>query len=275
MLKDASSLHLPLSLVDMRAVSVAAKIRVLRWENQGEGGLQCVQRAWQLLTDGAASVSLMHSSWCQKWGRNSFLIHLRNADRELRQKLRSSPGVDLRLQHKPEFQKRLTQFCRSTVPGDADHHLRRRLDKWNLNTLPGHRLQRARRNLEVLKRRSTPKVQASFLRTVCQGWCTRHCFQGSGGCLFGCGRGDDRLTHYAACGVVSEIMHNRIQLPCPRGAGALDSFLCMTLADEDTIVARCVGLYALYRLYNGIRHHAFCQSEFQDAFNRYFQEALV
>jgi len=94
-----------------------------------------------------------------------------------------------------------------------------------------------------------------------------------GDCLFLCGRGEDKLAHFATCGVVSVMMHNGIHLPCPRGTGALDSFLCMDTTDEDTIVARCKGLYALYRLYNGIRHHAFIQNEFQDAFNRYLQEA--
>ena len=49
----------------------------------------------------------------------------------------------------------------------------------------------------------------------------------------------------------------------------------MDTTDEDTIVARCKGLYALYRLYNGIRHHVFIQAEFQDVFNRYLQEALA
>ena len=49
----------------------------------------------------------------------------------------------------------------------------------------------------------------------------------------------------------------------------------MNSTDEDTIVARCKGLYALYRLHNGIRHHVFIQAEFQDVFNRYLQEALA
>ena len=273
MLKDAYSLHLPLPLVDMKAVSTAAKVRVLRWENRAEGGLHVLQRVRCLLDNPSEECGLNHWQWCQEWGRNSFFTYLRDADQEMREKLRSNPCADLRLQEKPAFQKKIARLCRSTTPGDACFHLRRRLDKWKLIILPGHRTERAVRILEVLKNHSTPRVQASFLRTVCNGWCTRSRYQGVGGCLFGCGRGEDKLAHFATCGVVSVMMHNGIHLPCPRGTGALDSFLCMDTTDEDTIVARCKGLYALYRLYNGIRHHAFIQNEFQDAFNRYLQEA--
>ena len=275
MLKDASYLHLPMPLMDMKAVSTAAKIRVLRWENRAEGGLQVVQRASRLLANPSDDCRAMHWEWCQEWGRNSFFTSLQDADREFREKVRSSPGADLRFQMRAGFQQRITRLCRSTTPGDACLHLRRRLDKWSLITLPGLRTQRVVRILEVLKNHSTPRVQASFLRTVCNGWCTRHRFQGLGGCPLGCGRGEDKLTHFATCRVVTEIMHEGIRLPCPRGTGALDSFLCMNSTDEDTIVARCKGLYALYRLYNGIRHHVFIQAEFQDVFNRYLQEALA
>jgi hypothetical protein len=128
--------------------------------------------------------------------------------------------------------------------------------------------------LGVLQKKSTPRVQAGYLRAICDGWCTRHRFQGRGGCLFGCGRGEDSLKHMASCAVVSDLFCNGIHLPGVRGSGALDFLFCMHTLDEEAIVARCAGLYALYRLYNGLRYHAFVPGEYQDAFNRFVREAL-
>ena len=42
---------------------------------------------------------------------------------------------------------------------------------------------------------------------------------------------------------------------------------------EEAICRRAVGLYALYRLHNGLRHGSFRPSEIQDAFGRYLAEA--
>ena len=53
---------------------------------------------------------------------------------------------------------------------------------------------------------------------------------------------------------------------------ALDSFLIMRDKQEEVVVARGVALYALYRLYNGIRHGQFCPAEFRDAFVRFTLE---
>ncbi len=273
-LKDAKYLHLPIALVDMHAIATAAKVRVLRCENQAEGGLRISSRADKLLQYFGDDCSLGHSLWCENWGRKSFFFSLRDADSEVRCKLRSCPGTDLMLHKRLGLQKRVSDFCRSTCFGDAGHHLRRRLDRWSMETLPGHRVQRAVRVLGTLQRHATPRVQAGYLRAICDGWCTRRRFQGRGDCLFGCGGGDDGLQHIASCAVVSELFCNGIHLPSIRGSGALDCLFCMNTTDEEVIVARCAGLYALYRTYNGLRHHAFSHTELQDAYNRYLREAL-
>ncbi len=271
-LKDAKYLHLPIALVDMHAVAMAAKVRVLRCENQAEGGLQVARRADRLLDTSRGDCSLLHSLWCRTWGQNSFFFQLRRADDDLRLKLRANPGVDLMLHKRGDLQKRISSFCRTTAVGDACQHLRRRLDRWTLDTLPGHRVQRAVMVLGVLQRKTTPRVQASYLRSICDGWCTRRRFQDRGDCLFGCGRGEDSLSHFACCSVVSELFVNGIHLPGSRGPGALDVFFCMNTTDEEVIAARGRGLYALYRLYNGVRHRAFVPVEYQDAFSRFARE---
>ncbi len=164
---------------------------------------------------------------------------------------------------------------RSTAVGASMLHLRRRLDKWSdLRTLPGHRADRARKVLRHLGNATTPRVQATYLRTICDGWCTKHRFQGHGNCLFGCGKGLDRLTHYAFCSVVGDLLSSGPNNHNASLHGNLDSFLCMNNVEVERIVNHAVGLYGLYRLFNGIRHRQFVPSEFHGAYFRFTQEAV-
>ena len=164
---------------------------------------------------------------------------------------------------------------RTTAVGASMLHLRRRLDRWkDMMTLPGHRPNRACKVMEVLRAKATPRVQAAYLRTICDGWCTRHRFQGHGGCVFGCEGGIDKLDHYACCAVVGRLFDTNLNLQGPSGQGALDVFLCMRDVHDEVIKLRAVGLYALYRLYNGIRHNQFSPQEFQGAFGRFVREGL-
>ena len=126
-------------------------------------------------------------------------------------------------------------------------------------------------NLEVLRRSATPRIQAAYLRTICDGWCTKHRFQAQGACAFGCRGGQDKLDHYACCTVVGQLFANGLNLHGPLG---LDSFLCMDGGGEEVITARATGICALYRLRNGVRHCNFSPQEYQGAFNRFISEGL-
>ncbi len=140
-----------------------------------------------------------------------------------------------------------------------------------MTTLPGHRPDRVRRVLAVLQRKATPRIQAAYLRTICDGWCTSHRFQGRGSCLFGCRSGQDKLEHYAGCNSVAQLFALGLDL---HGPFSLDSFLCMQDDQEDVIKARAAGIYVLHRLYNGLRYSRFTPQELQGAFNRYIIEGL-
>ncbi len=74
--------------------------------------------------------------------------------------------------------------------------------------------------------------------------------------------------------LVTACILDRLNLQGPRGQGALDVFLCMRDVHDEVIKLRAVGLYALYRLYNGIRHNHFSPSDFQGAFSRFIKESL-
>ena len=272
-LKDAAHFHFPAALLDRNATSVAAKVRVTRFDNAAQGGLRVHSRAASLLQDFSESCSLGHVAWCRNWGRSSFFHHLAGADNQFKLKLRAGHAMDVSLDRKEEFQHRVTKYFRTTVVGTAALHFRRRMDRWTtLGSLPGYRAAKVCRVLEVLGRKTSPKVQAAYLRTFCNGWCTRKRFQQHAGCVFGCGVGFDGLEHYAKCRTVGQLFASGFNLVGHRGNDALDSFLILRDMHEEVVVARGLALYALYRLYNGIRHGQFCPSEFHAAFMRFSLE---
>ena len=228
-LKDGRSIHLALPLADVPAIATAAKIRVCRFENQMCGGLRVRDRArrcsQKLLR---CAGSLEHIGWCRQWCRNSFLTHLSEAQDKWRSISRSLPLDELDLDDRKGFQHRITPLFRSAPAGSAILHLRRRLDRWPMELLPGYRPNRARHVLQLLEERASPKVQAAYLRTICDGWCSKSRFQLRGGCIFGCGYEKDELKHIARCRVV-ETLFAGMNLATRRGDYALDVFYCLNL----------------------------------------------
>ena len=69
--------------------------------------------------------------------------------------------------------------------------------------------------------------------------------------------------------MIQNLFAMEFNLDFPRGQGALDCLFCMREEHEEVILSRAVGLYALYRLYNGIRHNHFLPDEFLGAFHRF------
>ncbi len=271
-IKDMAHLHYPAALADMSATSQAAKIRVIRFENAQHGGLDVHRRANRLMDRYEVNCSLNHVAWCKEWGRHSFILNLMKADNDFTQLIRRTPHNTIDISIRENFQRRITPLFKSVVAGAAMIHLRRRMDRWSrMTTLPGHRPQKARSVMRVLQRRTTPRVQAAYLRTICDGWCTSHRFQGRGYCVLGCRTGQDKLEHYAGCNMVAQLFASCLNL---HGPFNFDSFLCMNDETEEVTKARASGIYALYRLYNGVRHNLFTPQEYHGALQRYIAEGL-
>ena len=199
-LRHAARFHFPVTLEDLSATSLAAKVRVVRFDNTAQGGLLVHSRAARLLHHFSVSCSLEQVSWCQGWGSCSFFYHLVDADDQFTSKLQTGQAAGVDVSQREGFQHQFTLLFRTTDVGAAKLHFRRRLDRWaTLGTLPGCRTAPVCRVLEVLGRTTSPKVQAAYLRTFCDGWCTRRKFQGHAACAFGCGAGFNGLEHYARC----------------------------------------------------------------------------
>ncbi len=275
-LKDAGYWGFPCRMVDVQATAEAAKVRVTCWENQAFGGLQIQARTQNLLAEVGPDVTAGHIRWMRGWAQNSFFHTLDRARANFAALVPNSAIRRQDLAKKNGWQKRICPLFSSCPAGSALLHCRRRMDRWDsLTTLPGHRSDRVCRVLKILGSNSNPRVQAAYIRTVFDGWCTKACFQEEGSCRFRCGRGCDKIRHFATCKVVRRLLDSTGTWTWSSSKSALDSFLCMDVdSDAGLAVQKCLSLYALYQLYNGIRYDVFRPEEFQDAFRRLRQEGL-
>ena len=186
-LKDAKHVGFPMELMDMAAVAIAAKARVVFFENMAHGGLGITRRAARFQTIGGDGRSFRHVGWVNTWSGNSFFFTLERA-RNAYLKRCSSDSVEANGSNKQlGWQRKATHIVRSVPKGTSTIHLRRRLDRWKIQVLQGHRVERAMRVMAEVGRTSAPKVQAAYLRTICDGWCTKRRYQSQGLCAFGCG----------------------------------------------------------------------------------------
>ena len=276
-LKDQEALGLQWKLGDVQASALAAKARVTRFEAQGE--LHVHSRAKRLEGLDSIAGGLSRLGWLERWRPRCFLSQLAAADREVAQLIRASPTADLRLEVRSGWQRRITTLCRPPS-GAAALHLRRRLDRWDIKTLPGHRPARALRHIALLAGRCHPRVLAAYMRTICNGWCTRHRFQGVAGCPFGCAGGKDKLEHFACCPVVRGLLHD-FQLPAPLAGEELDVFLGLqalplVAGGDPEAQARRLGVarYALYRLHGALRHQTVGVPHLPGAFREYARQGF-
>ena len=145
------------------------------------------------------NATLAREAWLDSWRDQAFIFQLARADADLHRRLVSSPPPGLRMDVREGWQQLVTIACRSSTRILAYRHLRRLLDRWNVHVLPGRRVARAIRHLRLLGCHCSPRVQAAYLRTIFNGWCTRRRFQGGGCCRLGCGSSEDSIEHMAHC----------------------------------------------------------------------------
>ena len=187
-LKEFKSLNFPMELPDVQALATAAKARIVRFECASSGGLNIEQRAHVL--SGLAfndQCSLAHFSWVSEWRKHSFLFPLRDADLALKVQLASGRGHDLKLNLRLGWQGRISTLFHGQTRIKAQLHLRHRLDRWVMQTLPGRRLPRVERTLDAISSLVNPRVLSSYIRLLCNGWMTSRRFQGRAFCPFRCG----------------------------------------------------------------------------------------
>jgi hypothetical protein len=147
------------------------------------------------------------------------------------------------------WQGTLRDFLRPAADEHALRFLRRRLDRWGVRVLPGHRVQRALNVFKLLAGKVPARVLAALLRALCNGWCTARRFQRTASCMFGCS-GLDSIEHYARCPAVDWFARARLALP--RQGDPLAEFLMLSgagAAEDDVLIRRAVRTAAVYKLH--------------------------
>ena len=281
-LGSLKELGFPLELVDAKTVGVASKCRVHRWEDIEAGGLLINRRHRALAAQIASTDQLVRkAAWKDWWGR-SFLKNLFDAQRELaavaRRKGNTIDQVLLKAGEeeapKAEWQKRCSVLLRVPRSIHMLTHLRRVLDKWQMSTLPGHRVARAVNVLRGISNAVSPKIWAATLRTQCSGWTTHHRMQRSSPCLFGCAQGEDSIPHYARCSKLALLMRNKLGTHQPANGTRLEHFLLLEPpfdpSRKEIFARRALGVYAAFMACNKVRKgHA---ANATDTWTQYFKE---
>ena len=166
------------------------------------------------------------------------------------------------------FQARLSAELRPPFEAAAQGHIRRRLDRWQIPTLPGHRVERFRQHMLRLGRLVAPRVQAAVLRTALNGWTTARRFQGVAPCCFGCRPGTDSIEHYAFCTELHALRARFLGLTRPRLENRLEDFIGVgqTTArsvhapdgahEERFEICRAIAVYTAFRVQAAVRYGA-------------------
>jgi hypothetical protein len=271
-MKSLKHIGFKAELSDISSRCIAAQARTLRHENTAHGGLRIRSRHRALVSRLNEAELPTDSRW-RAWIENNFLYTLRRAETTLRAaetKMRTE--VSLLDGTGIEQQRAGWQARAQSVIRDAHHtgalqaHLRKRLDRWHLDILPGHRVARATVALKGLSCSAPPRISAAVLRALCNGWTTSRRFQGNGTCCFGCVQ-EDSIEHYAFCKVFHRLCFRHLGLPTPPAERRLADFLCLDPCtvglqaslkggDEKATVRTLRGLavYCLHRTINAVRY---------------------
>jgi hypothetical protein len=281
-LKTMKSLHMPKEFYDAHINSLAAKAPVARFENSSNGGLQVERRCIALLQVMNTPDNVIRVGRNSRWLQSNMLFNLQSSLKELRA-VETKLGVEVSLlgidghpeQARQNWQARAANLFKAVRSYSFHIHARRKFDKWNIPTLPGHRLMRWQRGLKTLKDLVPPRVIACCYRTSFSGWLTSRRMQGKDGCILNCRDQEDSIAHYVLCPNFHRLCERFLQLSRPLPNNCLEEFVGINSDKHPAKVAlRAIGVYALYRCHNAVRHNTLFRRDVADGFRGFIREAV-
>ena len=290
-LRHLKTLGFPNELPDIHINVLAAKVRVHRFEDARHGGLKIEHRAKQMRAVINNPDNMFRRSRFPIWLQNLYIFSLQSAvvDFKARELSATSGPSLLGNDGSPEqarvgWQARAIKLISPPTQGPALLHLRRRLDRWNIPTLPGHRCGRALRALETLRSHAPPRVIAAVIRCLCNGWITGRRFQKGGRCVLGCSPGEDSIEHYAYCPHFHNLCSKHLHIGKPPYQRCLEDFLCINPCTDiipahvsdgynSAVTLRAISLYSLYNTLGSVRHGEVSRRDAHDVFGRHLQES--
>jgi len=176
-------------------------------------------------------------------------------------------------QFKAGWQARAYALHRGDCPTPLLRHARRRLDRWRVAALPGHRAARLLQGLAEIKSLVPPRALAAKIRAAFNGWPTTWRFQQNGRCCLNCGVGQDSIEHYSVCAEYHRLCGRYLALRRPV-VDELGFFLGLHRTSCEELAKRALAFYALYRTFNGVRCGLLRPAEGADAFRAFLQEGV-
>ncbi|CAK0852851.1 unnamed protein product [Prorocentrum cordatum] len=256
-LRALQHLGSPVGLVNVHETALAAKCRVAKWEDRRNGGLRVDLRSDALRRARyACSFPDRAALWGRWWGA-VFLHQLAAATRLARERGYDAAAMMARL---------------TGAPGGAD----RELDRFDLATLPGHRVHRAVSLLERLSAIVPPRVWHACLRSLLDGWATAERMGGDSICIFGCAARDG-LRHYFCCPVFRQFCGDELGLQAPPPGQQGDFFLGLRPAFSDatevTVLRRVLAGCSLYSAHCHARHRGLRTQAVRSAMLQFIRDA--
>jgi len=253
-------------------LSIAARTRLLLCENVKHGGLRIPERCREI--DEAccnSSQSLYRQRLWKDWYGGGVVQDIREGRDQLVQRGFSldalwkkaagpyDPEEDSRVRDKKArraLQKTIRSELHKTLTVDPVSRMRFRLDRWNLDGLPGETSTRFLRFIEVVKHHLPPRIVAAVLRTAWNGWCTSRRFQHSGKCIFACQAfaQEDSIEHYAGCSICVNFLRGKLHYRGPINRGHLIVLGANSGSQTDEDICRlALWNYSIYKTFNSLR----------------------
>ena len=145
---------------------------------------------------------------------------------------------------------------------DLEPRIRHKLDRWQVDVWPRHRVAHCLTFLSALRNKVPPRVWAAVWRSLWNGWATSRRTQGRHGlpgCMFDCSPGaPDSVEHYAQCARLHAVAGRLLGLPRHESQEArLAAFLGLDVRasmPEGHVLRVAVRLCAAYRTHCLCRH---------------------
>ena len=176
------------------------------------------------------------------------------------------------------FQRTVRNELVKRVKVHASVRMRCKLQRWNLQGLPGRTAERYLRHLDILKKYLPPRVSAAALRTAWNGWCTHRRFQKHRNCIFACNSffQEDSIEHYAGCQIGVGWLRSKLHFDGPISKGHLIVLGAQlpSITVEDILRLGLWG-YVLYKAFNFLRtsNRQLDPSDVEGLFTQYLLEA--
>ena len=99
--------------------------------------------------------------------------------------------------------------------------------------------------------------------------------QGKDGFILNCRDQEDSITHYALCPTFHRLCERFLHLSRPLPNKCLEEFVGIN-SDKDPakVALRAIGVYALYRCHNAIRHNTLFRRDVAEGLRGFLREAV-